>query len=782
MLTKSGAKLLDFGLAKLTGHGEQAAASFMSATRSAPLTGEGVIVGTLQYMAPEQLEGKPTDARTDLWAFGAIVYEMLTGKRAFEATSAASLMGAILERDPAPPATLQPLTPPRLDRVVRQCLAKSPDDRPDTAHDLASELRFLRDQSGVAAVAGGRPRLTGWRVIRSMALLTVGAALASAIWSLRVQSRPIASLTPPIRAEISVQPAEELNSGGRQSLWIPTAGGSRTSLTWTPDGRSIIFVGRRHGVQQLYARALDATEARPLAGTEGAQVPAVSPDGQWVFFWAGAALKKVSLVSGPVMELVSGITVPPSSLLCQSDGHVFFGKAREGVWEIQPGGTTRRLTDLGDAERAHIVSSTLPGDQTLLYTVRKRLWSWGDEEVVALDLRSGGRTVLLHDAADARYLSTGHLVFLRRGALFAVPFDAARVKVSGPEVPLLDGVSQALQGANNNNLTGAGQFTISGSGSLAWIPTARESWWESVLVAVDRRGHVSPLGSPVQSYAPLLRVSPDGSRLAVTIRSLTEDGLWVYDFGRKGVLTPLYRGQEADSPVWSPDGRYIAFSWTNEGRILLGSQVADGSSPPEILSREVLFPSAWVTGDRVFGVTDDILHLGIASVAKRPGSVEQLGKATDVENYPELSPDGRWLAYGSNAAGDGFDVYIRPYPGPGPRTRVSVGGGDNPAWNPSGRELFYLTRSDAAGKRRMMAVPFMPGAPPRLGTPRLLFEFDPLKLRFACTPTRCYDVAPGGERFYVTQSPGPSPPPVVTHIKLVQNWIEELKAKVPSGK
>jgi serine/threonine-protein kinase len=174
--------------------------------------------------------------------------------------------------------------------------------------------------------------------------------------------------------------------------------------------------------------------------------------------------------------------------------------------------------------------------------------------------------------------------------------------------------------------------------------------------------------------------------------------------------------------------------------------------------------------------------LVIASLAKSPGTVEQLGKTTDVENWPDLSPDGRWLAYGSNASGQGFDIYIRPYPGSGASTRVSVDGGTNPAWDPSGGELFYLTPGNAAGNSHMMAVPFLGGAPPHLGPPRVLFDFDPQKLRFQCLDVRCYDVAPGGERFYVTESPGPSPPPVVTHINLVLNWFEELRTKVPTGK
>jgi hypothetical protein len=552
------------------------------------------------------------------------VFSVVEVKRAFEASSAASLIGAILEREPAPLVSVQPLAPTGLDRLVRQCLAKSPDDRPDTAHDLANDLRFVSDDSGVAPVAVTHPGSTLPRAIRSLALLMAGAALASGIWWLWVLSHTIASPPESIRAEISVQPAEELNAGGVESLWIPTAGGSRTALTWTPDGHSIIFVGRRRGVQQLYARPLDATEAHPLAGTDGAQVPAVSPDGRWVCFWAAGAIRKVSLAGGPVMELVSGITLPPNSLLCQNSGRAFFGKS-DGIWQAQAGEAVRRLTNLGDAERAHIASSTLPGDQTLLYTVRKRAWSWGDEEVVALDLSSGRRAVLLHDAADARYVVTSHLVFLRRGGLFAVPFDTAQVTISGPEVLLLEGISQALKGGNAGDLTGRGQFTISASGSLAWIPAATAaSSFQSVLVAVDRRGHVAPLGSPAQNYSAALRVSPDGHRMVVTIRTLTESGLWVYDLDRKGILMPLHRGDEAGSPVWSPDGQHIAFNWLSKGQFSFGSQLADGTRPPKILTKDRLTLASWVSADRVLGVREE--HLVIANVAKSPRHCRAAGR------------------------------------------------------------------------------------------------------------------------------------------------------------
>jgi Tol biopolymer transport system component len=778
MLTKAGTKLLDFGLAKLTGHGEQPVAAHLASapTQSTPLTGEGMIVGTLQYMAPEQVEGKPADARTDLWALGAILYEMVTGKRAFEGTSAASLIGAILEREPASLTTLQPLTPPGVDRLVRRCLAKSPDDRWDSAHDVADELRWVRETSGVVAPTGVHPqRRRGLRtalvVAGGLLLILAGAGL---MWLLRPPA-PRPSLA---RLSLDVRPAEALNAGGAIPPFIPTPGGSRTALTWTPDGQALVYVGRRGGVQQLYVRRLDAAEARPLAGTEGAQVPAVSPDGQWVAFWAQKAIRKVSLDGGPVMDLAAGLAEPPWGLVWDARGRVFFGRDDGRIWEVPPEGVPKAVTSVGDAEAAHVLPWVLPGERVLLYTVRKRVWSWGDDEIVAHTLATGKRTVVLRDAADARYVSTGHLVFLRRGVLFAAPFDAERSEVRGTPVAVLDAVAQALTAGYEGDTTGAGQFAVAVTGTLAWLPGPVAPYPDRALVTVDRRGQVSPLPAPVRSYGPDLRLSPDGRRLAVTIKTLAERGLWLYDLGR-GILTPLAGSGEANFPVWAPDGQRLVFGWLKDGRRSLAVQSADGTAPPQVLVARGPFPSSFTRDGRQLAAVraGDIV---MVTVEHGKASVQPLSQTPHTEQ-PTFSPDGRWLAYGSDVSGRN-EVYVRPYPGPGPAEQVSLEGGRDPAWHPNGRELFYVGPLDGAGKRRIMAVEFAPGSPPRIGTPRRLFEFDPRDLNFGCTPLRCYDVAPDGQRFYVTQTRPAPPPPVVTHINLIQNWLEGLKAKVPTGR
>jgi len=534
-------------------------------------------------------------------------------------------------------------------------------------------------------------------------------------------------------------------------------------------------------VQQLYVRRLDATSAQPIAGTEGAQVPAVSQDGQWVAFWVHAAIRKVPLGGGPATELASGIADPPWGMAWDARGRMFFGRSDDGrIWMIPPDGAPEAVTTLGEADVRHTLPWPLPGERVLLYAVRKRQWSWGDEEVVAQELATGARRTLLKDATDARYAPTGHLVFLRRGVLFAVPFAPERLEVRGSPVAMLEPVAQALTAGDSDHVTGAGQFAIAAGGALAWVPGPVVPYPEAALVTVDRRGQVSPLPAPERSYGPAMRVSPDGRRLAVIIRTLTDAGVWVCDVGR-GTLTLLAGGGEAWIPVWSPDGRRLVFPWLTGGRRSLAVQPADGTARPQILAPGDLTASSFTPDGHHVAAVRDSRDIVKVTVEPGPVAVQAMPQGPQQsERWPEFSPDGRWLAYGSNVSGR-FEVYVRPDPGPGPAEPVSVEGGWSPAWHPSGRELFFVSLPDPAGKRFMMAVEFVPGSPPRLGRPRALFAFEPRDLRFACTPVRCYDVAPDGQGFYAVRMRTPPPPPPVTHIDLVLNWLEELRTKAPGG-
>ena len=768
-------KLLDFGLAKLRETAARPAASQAMATE--PLTRAGEMLGTRPYMAPEQVEGKATDARTDLWALGCVLYEMVAGRPAFAGDSVASITAAILAREPEPLATREPLTPPALEHVVRKCLAKQPDQRWDSAHDVAEHLRWVRETSGVAAPPGLDVRN---RQSRQLVLAVIGALVAATIgagagwhWHVRASQAPLS----PVHVSLDVRPAEALNGGGPGPTVVFTRGGSRTALAWTPDGQALVFVGRRGGVQQLYVRRLDAAESRPLPNTEGAQALAMSADSQWVAFWADGAIKKVPIGGGLATDLASGVSVP-RGLAWDDRGRVFFGHPDGRIWAIPPDGTPAAVTTVGEEAREHGLPWLLPGGEVLLYTERRRQWSWGDEEVVAQTLATGVRTVLLKDAADARYVATGHLVFLRRGVLLAVPFDAERLAVHGTPVPVLDTVAQSLTGGTSNNITGAGQFAVAPTGALAWVASPVVPYPDSRLVTVDRHGRVTPLAAPVRSYTENVRVSPEGRRLAVGVQTLSEVGLWVSDLDR-GNLSPLNRDGEVNWLIWTPDGLSVLYDWLSNGRFSLAAQRADGTAPPRDL----------LTGSHIpVSFTPDGRHLAAlrsgevvtVTVENGQASVEHSTDVPEVGWWPEISPDGRWLAYGSWVSGQ-LELYVRAYPGPGPATPVSLEGGGSPAWHPTGRELFFVTCDSKAVECRLMAVEFAPGSPPRLGRPRLLFNFRNDELVLFCIPSRCYDVARDGQRFYAVQRQTLSRPPPVTHVDVVLNWFEELKAKVPSG-
>jgi serine/threonine-protein kinase len=607
---------------------------------------------------------------------------------------------------------------------------------------------------------------------------------AAGTWLLRAQPvGPQASLA---RVSLDVRPADELSAWGTGRT-VFTPGGSRTAMAWTPDGQALVFVGRRDETQLLYVRPLAASEARALPHTEGAQVPAVSADGRWIAFWANGAIKKVPIDGGPVVDVVTGIVRVPWGLAWDARGRVVFGSEKGSVVAALPEGGLVTLTQPQPGEMRHVLPWPLPGQDRWLYTVRKRGISWGDEQVVAHDLVAGVRKVLLEDGADARYVPTGHLVFLRRGVLFAVAFDVDRLDLRGTAVPVLDGVAQALTGRGAPDVTGAGQLAIASTGTLAWVPGVVGAAVQQGLVTVDRQGRVTPLATPVRSYDMGLRVSPDGTRLALTAKTLEEVGLWTYDLDR-GTSMPVASKRETGWPAWTPDGSHVAIRWNQNGQDSVAVVPGDGSATPRVLVAGAIRPSSWTPdGRQLAAISGDMGNFDIVTLTVSDGSasVRPLLQTAANEGFPVFSPDGRWLAYASDVSGR-WEVYVRPHPGEGPAQRVSIDGGSGPAWHPGGRELFFLSESlesgaTAGGQLRMMVVDFVPGSPPRIGRPRVLFAFDPRELDARCSPLRCYDVSPAGDRFYMFQTRSLPPRVTVKHVNLIQNWFEELKAKVPTG-
>ena len=777
MLTKAGAKLLDFGLAKLKPADQVGGLSAM-ATQSAGLTGEGTILGTLQYMAPEQLEGKEADHRTDIFAFGAVLYEIVTGAKAFEGESQANLMAAILEREAPPMSQRHAVSPPTLDWIVATCLAKQPDSRWQSAGDVGRHLvRLTQDDTTEASAAftGSTPttawtQALPWGLVAALVLFGAGSVLRERM------GRPNTAAV--ARLQIGVQPAERIADR-------PNGRVSRTGVVLTSDGRTVIFTGHQDGTIQLFRRDLAEPMATPMAGTEEAQGPFLSPDGEWVGFWASGALKKAPMAGGPPVTI--GETGRLFGASWGADDRIVFATENGGLMRVSAnGGTPEPLTQL-DPDLNHLghrLPWLLPGGEQVLFTVRDQQSPREGLHVVVQSLTTGERKIVVENAADARYVPTGHLAFVRLGVLMAAPFNLETRQITGGVVALEDGVAQAINSGNTEYDTAAAQFAFSDSGSMAFLGGGIDPDRLKALIWIDRRGDTEVLPFELRDYlAP--RLSPDGRRIAVHDNG-ADRAIWVGDVVR-GAMTRLRIDGTGAFAFWTPDGRWLTYGASRYGPRNLYRQLVDGSGDAERLttsSDQNDHGGSWFPdGAEVVFVHghDDIWMLSMEG-DRTPRPVVQTEFA---EMHPALSPDGRWLAYTSDESGRN-EVYVQPYPGSGARQQISTAGGDQPAWSDDGRELYYVTllpASPTAG-RAMMVVDVTEAPVLVIGIPTKLFDWS----QSPSTPIRRYDVAPDG-RFLVATSDESlfpehlraviEPPPAQTHLFYVQNWFEELKARLP---
>ncbi len=785
-------KLLDFGLAKLKAHGEQpAAASLESATtRTAPVTSEGAIVGTLPYMAPEQVEGREADARTDLWALGAILYEMVTGKRPFEGSSAASLIGSIMSAEPPAMATRQPLTPPALDRLVRRCLAKDREARWQAASDVADELRWIAVERSQGPEPGnGRvvaPPSARRRLQR--ALMFAAAFIAVALVTVALTLYLAGDLAPSSRGLqyrlIDARPAEHL-----QGVSTTRNRPIRTSLALTPDGRRVVFIGNSGTRRQLYVRNFDAPEAKPLPGTEGAGMFFLSPDGQWVAFWALNWLKKVPLEGGgPPSDIAPVQTAQiPYGASWGDDGMIVFSRSQNsGLWRVSSqGGTPELLTQPIPGEYTHRLPHVLPGSRGVLFTVLKEVGYWGSASVAVHRFGTPGWEILVAGAADARYVPTGHLIYFRRGQLMARPFDLEKLRFTGTERGLLSNVMQATNTENSSNDSGAAQAAVSSTGTLAFIEGGEFPDENGCLVWVDRRGNVEPMTVDAKPYR-WPRVSPDGHQIAVhTTQSQLR--VWVHDTRIAKSLIPVTSPEiAARTPLWTRDPRYgprIVFRAAPDGMRGLFWARADGTEQPKRLmsSEWGPQPGSWTPdGQLVFLSMDAKTGMDIRLLIPDGESWRDRPLLTETfrESDAQISPNGRWLAYTSDET-ERLEVYVRDFPSLQNRRPVSTDGGSNALWSRDGRELFYL-RGISPESRELVARDVGPDGTisPVI---RPLFRLAPLRL-MPGTSLPGFDVHPDGRRFVFVQSPEIIPSPAPTVIHLVDNWFEELKRLVPAGK
>ncbi len=685
-------KVLDFGLAKAIDPSAASSAAAVNAptVTSPAMTVRGVILGTAAYMAPEQARGMAVDKRADVWAFGVIVWEMLTGRHLFDGATVSDTLASVLKTEPQWNA-LRPDTPTSVRRLLRRCLEKDRRrrlaDAADARLEIDDALSGAHGDVPLALAVSRRRGLLVWASALMLAGLTVGAIVA---WAAR--PAPVARET--TRSLVSVAPTEQPVGVNPLEQRLGEPRPTRTSLSLSPDGKTLVFGAIWGGVQQLYARAMNQLGATPIAGTSGAQNPFFSPDGQWVGFWSAGKLQKVPLAGGPAVQLCDAAAIFGASW--GSDDTIVFATARNGgLWRVSAaGGTPQALTTPQEGEYSHRLPHVLPGGRAVIFTMSKGARRWDNTQVVVRSLTTGQQSVLIEGGADGRYVPTGHLVYVRLGTLMAAPFDLDRLAVTGGAIGVVDNVMQAAN-PNLSDLenTLAGQFTVSETGALVYVTGGVLPGAERVLAWVDRKGRVQTLEAPPRSYSTP-RLSSDGRYISVTEQDTRV--VWRYDIAR-GALNPItVEGQSAFS-LFAPDGKRVVFrSGLAGGEGNLYWKAADGTGGAERLatSTRSQTPGSWSPDGTTLAYVEegpssgvfqfDIWGLSIADRKTRP-----IVQTASNEMSPEFSPDGNWLAYVSNESGRN-EVYAQPYPGPGERHLISNNGGEQPAWGADGRELFYV--------------------------------------------------------------------------------------------
>ena len=738
MLTRSGAKLLDFGLAKPLGIAAKAgSAPLLSAAltspnpQASPLTSAGTLIGTVQYMAPEQIEGKEADARTDIFALGAVLYEMATGARAFDGKTQISVASAILEKDPPPIPASQSDASGFFNDVVQTCLAKDPELRYASAHDVQLALQ----QVARTAVSVAKNPASG-RIL-AVVLAAVCLVLTATAFVLWRNSRLPSMTVGPVRFAVPYPPAH-----------VPEETAS-FNIAISGDGQHIAFTAYMGGATHLYVRNLNDDKLVEIPNTFDASAPFFSADSQWLIYRSETKLMKWP-VSGGSAVMICGDCADRhlTGAVATADGD-FILSTFTGLERVSANGVRHQFlaVDTAAHELALLTPFVLPDGHTLLYS------SVLPDEVrlMALDLRNP-KPRFLFDALGARYTS-GHLLYGEHDAFWAVPFDAAKLRVTGPPFRLAEDVKFTAS---------VPQFAVSDNGVLAYTRGSAGEIPRRILW-LDRQGQETVVDTEPQNYFDQA-IAPDGKRFVITYQTGKEQRIEVYDPARGGMLRFQPVSGSFQAPVWTPDGRDLVFTFFEAaGKWDLMRARADGANKPELVAH--LPQQGWPTSISRNGIVSVMLSLGKGRIAVIPlvGSTEmQILHSTVLANeqQPAISPDGHWLAYVSDESGRN-EVYVEPYPGPGAKLQASAAGGMRPRWSADGRQLFY-NRQNA-----FYVVPVSSTPTLAVGKPLPLFE----KEVDAGGAIGAFDVMPDGQHFLVTRELHPENKEIVVTI----GWLEYLK-------
>jgi serine/threonine-protein kinase len=769
-------KVLDFGLAKLTAPSDPGGPNAsQSPTITTPaMTRMGMILGTAAYMSPEQAKGRPVDKRCDVWAFGCVLYEMLTGRRAFEGDGVSDTLAAVLRGEPDWHA-LPPEVPSALRSLVQRCLDKDPKRR---VGDL-SVARFVLEEPmslAPALVSATPPTLRPrWKSVATIitAVFFTAVLVGTATWRLRPSVPP-----PPVaRFSFTIPEGQRLTSTSNHFVAI------------SPDGSQLAYVAS----DRVFLRSVADFASRVLAGTEdqGISSPAFSEDGSALVFYSARdkAVKRIAITGGVPTSICSA-DQEPYGMTWHSSG-IVFGQGRNGILRCSlNGGNPERLAAVQEGEEAHGPQLLLDG-AALLFSVAKvadRTTRWDTAQVVVHTMTSGTRKTIVNGGTDARYLLTGHLVYATRGVVVAVPFDAVRQMIIGDPVPVIEGVRRPAFLVLNS---GAAQFATSPTGTLFYVPGPTGTTTAELSLAVaDRAGALTRLAAPPGPYERV-RASPDSKRLAISTDDATEANVWIYEITGQTAMRRLTFGGQNRFPIWSPDGRRIAFQSDREGDLALFAQNADGTGAVERLTKaqqgEAHAPESWSPDGRhiLFSVRKgprfSLYLLSLDGKNAEPyGGVESTQPIGAV-----FSPDGRWVAYAfASDPGDisrNRGVYVQPFPATGARYQVPKEQATDidyhPVWAPSGTELFYTPN---AGSGQLSGVSVSTRPTLAFGNP---FSFPAgVAAARVSTQTRAYDILPDGR--FVGLIPASQPESSdasrsSVEMRVVLNWFEELKARVP---